>query len=397
MKITRRNKRFDYNPNNLVKLVRGGKEYFDTLEKLIAEAKEVIHFQTYIFDDDETATRIRNHLVHAAERGVKVMLLLDGYASSLPPEFRKPMNDAGIGIRYFSPLFRSRNFYFGRRLHHKVVAVDQLQAVIGGMNISNRYNDMRGTPAWFDLGVYVKGQAAVTLHAVCNRLWEGKLSGHWLPNLEKKIFFSEKDYRQLAAVRVRTNDWLRGKADISRSYTQMIVHAKDSLTIISSYFLPGNLFMLRLIAAAKRGVKIRIILAGISDIKLSKYASRYLYDIMLRHGIDIFEYKRTVLHAKAATCDSEWATVGSFNINNLSAYASIELNLDIRDKPFVKSLDDLLEEMLVSDCEKISLEQVVRNKKFFQRIKEWSAYTLSRFLLFLFTFNIRPEKEKGKP
>src|SRR6478736_7047325 len=105
----------DYFTHNHVRLVRGGKEYFDLLLQVISEAKTTIHFQTYIFDEDETGTPVANALKTAAQRGVQVFLLLDGYASqNLSVEFIKSLTDSGIRFRWFEPLLRSKNFYFGR-------------------------------------------------------------------------------------------------------------------------------------------------------------------------------------------------------------------------------------------------------------------------------------------
>src|SRR5687767_13574534 len=116
---------FEYTLRNKVKLVRGGREYFDQLLKLIREAKDNIHLQTYIYDDDETGKEVTDALKDAVERGVMVYLIVDGYASQIMSKrFISRMKEAGIHFRFFEPLFKSKYFYFGRRLHHKVVVVD---------------------------------------------------------------------------------------------------------------------------------------------------------------------------------------------------------------------------------------------------------------------------------
>src|SRR3984957_5632488 len=140
-----------YTPHNKVRLVHGGADYFTTLVQLIDQAKIAIHLQTYIFDGDETGKRISAALLRAAARGIKIFILLDGYASQhLPREIIAEWKAAGIRFRWFWPLFKSRHFYLGRRMHHKVVVADASFGMAGGVNISDRYNDVGGQKAWLD-------------------------------------------------------------------------------------------------------------------------------------------------------------------------------------------------------------------------------------------------------
>ncbi len=132
-----------FNPQNRVKFIHGGKEFFDTLEKMLDEAGKVIHFQTYIFSDDGTGKRIKDALVRASERGVRVYLLCDGYATGFSDAWIREFLESGIYFRYFEPLFSGKKFYFGRRLHHKVVVCDERFSLVGGINISDRYHGTR--------------------------------------------------------------------------------------------------------------------------------------------------------------------------------------------------------------------------------------------------------------
>ena len=393
MKFRRRKKISAFNPHNKVRLIRGGKEYFDVLEKIISGAKNTIHLQTYIFDNDETGLRIKDLLISASLRGVQVALMVDGYASELPDDFIEELKSRDILFRRFEPFFSSNKFYFGRRLHHKVVVVDEILSLVGGMNISNRYNDVHNTPAWLDFAVLNEGQASVDLNKVCKELWGKKFILKKLPYEEKKIIFKDRNNEVMIPVRVRRNDWVRGRNEISRSYNELLSTASSNITIMCSYFLPSRLFRYRMKAASKRGVKVKVILAGISDIKLSKYAERYLYSWMLRNRIEIYEYQKSVLHAKIASCDDEWATLGSYNINNLSAHASIELNLDIKDRDFVKTVNQTISEIIQNECEQVTIENYEKRKNVFSRIIEWGAYTIVRFLLFVFTDSLKQEKE----
>jgi cardiolipin synthase len=382
-----------FNPHNKVRFVHGGPPFFETLASLLRGARHVVHFQTYIFREDRAGRMIRDELLAAAGRGVAVFLLCDGYATTFTADWRQRFEQAGIRFRYFEPLFSGRRFYFGRRLHHKVTVADERAALVGGINVSDHYLGRDHEPPWLDFAVHVEGQAAAELHAVCEKLWHKDGVRPTLPNLKRKIVYTPGVNPDPVLVRVRVNDWVRAQTGIVRSYAELLHQARHDVLIVCSYFFPNRLFRHRLRKAARRGVRIRVVLAGVSDVKISRPAARYLYGWMLQHGIEIFEYGRTVLHAKLATCDGQWMTVGSFNINNLSSHASIEVNLDIREADFVGDVNADLEKIIRNDCRPITIEEYRRHRSVFTRAVEWGAYQVSRFLLFLLAYNLKQEKD----
>jgi len=392
MAFGKRNKKRSAYSNNKVRLVRGGSEYFAVFTDMIDKARDTIHLQTYIYDDDETGQRIAEALIRAASREVQVYMLVDGYASqALPDTFISSLKAAGIYFRFFEPLFMSRNFYFGRRLHNKILVIDASESLVGGVNITNRYNDMPGQPAWLDFGIHVQGPVSVELCEWCWQAWNNY--SRRKKNVPCKPLpgpFPEKAFDGL--VRMRRNDWVRNQLQISNSYLEMFKTATEKIYILSSYALPGNIFRKNIERAVKRGVKVVMIISGESDIMLVKYAERYWYDWLMRNSIEIYEYRKNVLHGKMALCDSEWMTVGSYNVNDLSAYASIELNLDVRDPEFVSSVEKTLLEIIKNDCELISKENMALHRNVFKRLAQWSAYTLIRFAFRLFTFYYRKQK-----
>ncbi|MGE5106412.1 MAG: phospholipase D-like domain-containing protein, partial [Sphingobacteriales bacterium] len=320
----------NYITNNKVKLVRGGKTYFDLLLKLIAEAKESIHLQTYIYDDDETGKMVTFALKEAVKRKVEVYVMADGYASQgLSKEFIDDLQNSGIRFRFFEPIFRSKYFYFGRRLHHKLFVVDARYAMVAGINVSNRYNDMPGKPAWFDFALYAEGEIARQLCVLCWKTWKGFIPGMGITPCEERALGFTIGQEDNSLVRMRRNDWVRRKNQISKTYIEMFTKARSHITILCSYFLPGRVIKRNILKAVKRGIKVKVIMAGLSDVKTAKLAERYMYDWLLRNKVEIYEYQENVLHGKIAVCDSEWMTIGSYNVNDISAYASIELNLDV--------------------------------------------------------------------
>ena len=381
-------------PNN-VRLVRGGKEYFDLLHELIRNAKETIHLQTYIFDEDETGIAVAEALMEAAQRKVAVFVLVDGYASrGLSREFITRIREAGVYFRFFEPLFRSNNFYFGRRLHHKIFVADALHSLTGGINISNRYNDMPGEQAWLDFGLYAYGRIAREFCTLCNNTWKGFKTSVKVPRCPQ---FEHDDANTVAdkdsLVRIRRNDWARGKNQISSSYLRMFRNAKSHLVIMCSYFLPGDRFKRALKRASKRGVKIKVVVAGYSDVVIAKNAERYMYDWLLRNNIEIYEVQDTVLHAKVAVCDGNWMTIGSYNVNDISAHASVEANVEVNDTGFVKKVEHLFHHIIETECKQVTATEHIKTKNIFRQPMRWLAFQFIRIVLFLFTFYFKRKKE----
>jgi len=370
-----------------VQLIRGGRAYFDKLLQLIGNAKESIHLQTYIYEDDETGRLVANALKEAVLRNVEVHLMADGYASqAMSKSFIADLKNAGIHFRFFETFFKSRYFYFGRRMHHKMTVVDTRYALVGGVNISNRYNDMPGQPAWLDFALFVEGEVARELCVLCWKSWKSyPVNMGITPCEEKQVSFDFLPEEQ-SEVRMRRNDWVRRKNQISSTYVKILRSSRSEVTILCSYFLPGIFIRRQMVNAIKRGVSIRVIAAGNSDVKVAKNAERWLYDWLLRNGIELYEYQKNILHGKMAVSDEEWMTAGSYNINNISAYASIELNLDVRNPAFAKETRQVLQQIIEKDCTRITFEQHIKTNNIFKQFNRWLSYQFIRTVFYLFTF-----------
>ncbi len=383
----------DYTTRNHVRLVRGGKDYFDLLLTLINNAKQTIYLQFYIYDDDETGKAVTQALQQAAAGGVQIFLLVDGYASQkLTKHFIQDIRGAGIHFKWFEPLFKSTHFYFGRRLHHKVVVADGTYSLVGGINISNRYNDMPGQPAWLDMALYCEGEGSFVLHRVCRNMWRNKDTKEIIEPAAIEQFCTRIPENDHHSVRVSRNDWVKRKNAIWKSYLYMFRHAEEEIIIMCSYFLPGRVHRNAISRASRRGVKIKVILASKSDVAVAKSAERYLYDWMLRNKIEIYEYQANILHAKVAVYDSRWSTVGSYNVNNISAYASLELNLDVRNRPFAQKVKVTLEQIIETDCKRITPENYKSSTHIFRRFWQRLCYSFINNVLNLFTFYFRQKE-----
>jgi cardiolipin synthase len=379
----KRSKQSGYTKSNRIQLLASGKPYFDCLLNIINEAKYSIHLQVYILGEDETGKQVVDALTDAVQRGVAVYLMPDGYASqSLSSKFIKAITDAGINFRYFEPLLKSEHFYFGRRLHHKVTVVDGFYSLVTGINITDRYNDMPGQPAWMDWALYAEGEVSLNLYGICCQLWAKANKINRKPVHE----IVQQQVEESCMVRVRRNDWVKRYNQVSKSYIEMLRTSTLHVTIMSSYFIPGWFIRQRLIRAAKRGVKIKLILTGVSDVKLAKSAECYIYRWLHKHHIEVYEYNKKVLHSKLATQDGKFVTIGSYNVNNISAYASVELNLDIADEAFALSTEKRLDEIIQNDCTLITPEVYRMRYNFIKKSLQFLSYLLIRFLVNISTF-----------
>lgn len=391
--------RDEYTLHNDVQVIRGGASYFDALVNVAERAQYSLHFQTYIFDADETGQRVAAALIDAARRGVHVYLMLDGYASQhLPGAFVEELRQAGVHFRFFEPVFFTYKYYFGRRMHHKVLVADAYECLVGGVNVSDRYNDMPGQPAWLDWALHVKGEAAADMHKVCVRMWRRPMwkGKKCLPEIMPLPPATEEECK----VRMRRNDWVYRRIEISASYRRMFTDAQQYATVMTSYFWPPHKLLLRMEAAARRGVKIRVILTGRADVPLAKYAERYLYRRLFRRNIEVYEYQPNVLHAKIAFRDDEWCTVGSYNVNNISAFASIEMNLDVLDVRVATQLREAVDQIIEKDCVPVSKAGYEIATAPLKMFLYYLSYRVVHLLFFLFTFyfdQVRTERrERGR-
>ncbi len=375
-------------PRKGLQFLFSGNEYFDRLIQLIGNSKSTIHLQTYIFDTDATGKLILDHLFLAANRGVKVYLVVDAYASSkLAKEIP---NHPNLLFRSFSPVITSKRIQIGRRLHHKIFVSDASYALVGGLNIADKYHyGNLENPPWLDFAIEVVKTPALRLHEYCAQIWEKDFR-----IILTSEYINQNRIRNtnLISLKINRNDWFRNKIEIYKSYRNAIKYAKSDILIINSYFLPG-LRMRRLIhQASLRGVKVRVVLAKYSDIKLVQYAIRYLYNWMLRNRIEIVLWKPSVMHGKLMIVDHKLLMIGSYNFNALSDYASLELNITVEDQQFSKDVIQKINAKLAGNTETISPLEFQKKYLLILQVFDWFNYQIIRMMLRI-TFWFTP----GKP
>ncbi len=370
----------NYKSGHSVELLRSGEPFFAECEKIINNAKQYIHFQTYIVDDDKTGRRIVDALVRASERGVRVYFLLDAYGgSSFSKELTIRVEEAGILFRKFSPGFITKGFQLSLRLHHKVLLADGEVAIIGGMNIADRYHGTKSAREWLDFAILIKGPECAHILFILKSLWNKTF-------ISRKERATEKIHTLVAfetnvRLKVLQNNWYRNKIEILKSYRSALKHSHTRMIIMASYFLPGRNERKLLRNASRRGVNIKIVLAAQSDSWVFKRATNFLYDFILRNKIKIYEYLPSNLHAKVATVDGIWSTIGSYNMNHLSDYGSVEMNADILDAQFATMFEKILLEIIEKDCKQVTFEEHTHHKTWFWQLFAWFSYQFLRIMM----------------
>src|SRR5678816_4399203 len=209
----RLHKEDSYFQHNKVQFIPNGPAYFKAVYQLLDETKEEIHFQTYIFQEDETGHQMADALIRTAHRGVQINLLVDAYGSKALSEATiSRMKAAGIKVRKFGPLLSKGKIHFGRRLHQKILVSDRKKAIVAGINVSNNYSGIHEKTPWLDFGVLVEGEIIPSLLTICLKIWLGFGMKRLRHRMEKNRM-ARKDADTTFHVRVRPleNDGLRGK------------------------------------------------------------------------------------------------------------------------------------------------------------------------------------------
>ena len=373
-----------------VKLYTSGPVFFETLERLIDETKEEIHFQVYIFESDKTGSQIANALIRAALRGVKIFLLVDAFGSSnLSAETIEQFKNVGVELKKYGPFYYKGRFHFGRRLHRKVIVFDRMIAIVAGLNISDNYNDTEEKKAWLDFAVVMDGKVVINLYSICLQRWIKKP----LRTLPLKKILKEK--KSLASdIQIRQNDMIRGLNEANATYRREIQNATESLFIVGGYFLPGGRVRRMMNNAVRRGVKIQIIIAAESDVWLQRNAIQYLYNWLLRHHIQIYEYQPSNVHGKVLIADKSIISIGSYDLNNLSTLSNIELNVDIPSEHLAATLQSELEKIVAADCRRVTMEELYRRTNLWKRIWFWTCFQVVKSFFALAFWTAKKDVEE---
>ena len=340
-------------------LLENGEEFFPRVFDAIRAAQRDVWLETFILFEDKIGLQLHAALLEAAQRGVEVHVLVDGFGSpDLSERFVGALVEAGVHFRVFDPgkpLF-GRRLNVLRRMHRKIVVVDQERAFIGGINYSADHVADFGPEAKQDYSVEVRGPLVAHMYAFVQDAVLPLKQRRRLRRVKQRNAVTDLPQAGPAQAIFVTRDNHNHTNDIERHYRIALRSARKRVVIANAYFFPGYRFVRELRRAAKRGVDVRLILQGEPDMPIVKTAASLLYDHLLRAGVRIYEYCDRPLHGKVALVDDEWSTVGSSNLDPLSLSLNLEANVIIRDAGFNERLHERLSHLMCNSCNEIEPE-----------------------------------------
>ncbi len=390
-------------PKSLVtlQLLEGSNELFPAMVTSINSANHSVQMETYIFDLTASGATVATALEQAAMRGVLVRVMVDGFGTpTLPDEWIRRFKASGVQLLIYEPIVTLGIFLPSqwRRLHRKLCAIDNEVAYCGGINVLDDLHD----PSYgalaaprLDFSVRVSGDIAKDIQQATQTLWERRTNNKRivvkqvkaavdrLPQVLKQHHWqvNTNSNQALAALVLRDN--ITNRRQIERAYLKAIGDARTEIIIANAYFVPGAKLRRALIMAAKRGVKVQLLLQGKYEYFMQYHAARPIYSPLLAAGIEIYEYDKSYLHAKVAVIDSVWATVGSSNLDPLSLLLAREANIVVQDAVFAQSLRQRLQLAMANEGKRVDAAQMA-NRPLLQRLNEIIAFAVMRTGLWLF-------------
>lgn len=345
---------YGWQSGNQIELLENGEAYFPKVFDAMRQAQREILLETFILFEDKVGHELRDILVDAARRGVKVVASLDGFGcGELSPAFLAELAEAGVIVQMFDPASKTlgiRTNWF-RRLHRKIVVVDARVGFIGGINFSADHLGDYGPEAKQDYAVQVVGPAVADLHhfALAQSGRKVRSRRGWRRRDRRPSPWTSADGDGL--VRLIYRDNVQHRDDIEEAYIHALSKAQRRAVIANAYFFPGYRLLREIRNAARRGVHVQLIMQGQPDVLLAKLAARMLYDYLLKDGVVIHEYCQRPLHGKVALVNDDWSTVGSSNLDPLSLSLNLEANVLIRDRAFNQQLYERLDVLSKHHCQ----------------------------------------------
>ena len=402
-------------PDHQLTLLKGAVAFFPALAEAIDAARTEVRLETYMFHFDHSAVSVAEVLERAAARGVAVYVVVDGVGTGeVPAEWQQRWSRAGVHWRVFNPAQGWRLLIpkRWRRLHRKLCVVDRTVAFCGGINMLDDFFDPNHGPLAeprFDFSVRVQGPLVTDMLDTMERLWSRLQVAREAGRLDVSAAVDalrtaaqagtdlgddtmmktgdrlEPDRPRGSMATLVLRDNVRYRRAIEGTYRLAIAQAKSEILIANAYFIPGVHLQRALLRAAKRGVKITLLLQGKYEYFMQYHASRAVYGPLLAAGVEIIEYEASFLHAKVAVMDSEngaLATVGSSNLDPFSLLLAREANLLIRDDAFAAELRSHLMDAMAHQGRRVD-PAAHEQRAFRPRALAWVAYGAMRVALFL--------------
>ena len=340
-------------PGNRASLIENGDGIFPAMLAAIAGAQRSINLEMYIFDHGEIGTRFAAALAERARAGVEVRLLVDGFGSSLGP-LEEQMLSAGARVRVYKPLRMYSIDRVGHRTHRRILTVDGRLGFCGGVGIDDRWRgDARSPTEWRDTMIEIEGPVVAQLQHIFAQDWV---------HTTGEVLNGDRQFPEIAPAGTMLAQGIAASRADAISMSKLLLYmaiqaARQTFWIENAYFVPDRQIREGLVAAARRGVDVRIIVPGVHmDIPNVRAASHYHYGELLEGGVGIYEYRPTMMHNKVMSVDGIWSTIGSINFVNRSMTKNAEVNIAVYDRGFAARV----EAMFLSDlaqCDVLSRER----------------------------------------
>ena len=365
---------------NAIKVLTVGDPTYAQLWEDLRGARSTITLQMYYANPGRVATMLKDILIERARAGVRVLFLQDGIGSqNMSEEWQDSLRAAGVTVAIFRPPRWYQLDKAGHRSHIRVVVVDGHIGWTGGFGIDDKWlGDGRSDGSWRDTNARFTGPAVMQLQATFAASW-AEATGELITG---SLFFPPSEFKSDgddygALLHMAPTI---GSTPAERFLALSIEGARRTMYISNSYFVPDDDFRRMLVAAAKRGVDVRLLLPSEKiDIKTTWYAGRRRYEELLAGGVRIYEYQPSMMHAKTFVIDGVWSTIGTMNIDNRSLAFNDESNIVAFDRSLGAEMDAIFFEDLKYSKE-IKLEEF-RRRPSYQKLLEKGAHLLSRLLV----------------
>lgn len=358
-------------------LAEGG-ETFPAMLAAIAAAQESVCLETYILAGDLTGDRFKVALMERARAGVAVRLIYDAVGSfGLSAAWLADLREVGCEIIDFNPIAPwRRRFRLSHRDHRKILVVDNAVAFTGGLNIANDYASVAdGGVGWHDMHCRVTGPIVYDLARMFRRTWLRAGGKRYAPIPPTA---NAKPGTGTSFVRLIDNTQRRRRASIRRAYLHVLRAAQQHVLIENAYFIPDRGLRRAMTRAAYRGVDVRVIVPGRSDVRLIEWASLYVLKNLAKQGVRVFRWRGVMMHAKTAVVDGLWSTIGSYNFDSMSRFNNLEVTVEILDGSVGQALVTQFEKD-VANCD-VYDDDSWRALPWWMKLMAWLAYRWRRFL-----------------
>ena len=348
-----------------------GEDLYAAMLHAIQQAQERIVFETFIWKDDAPGQRFKQELQCTAKRGIQVYLIFDSFANLVVPRrFKRFAPFPNLHVLQYPLLswpWHPLHLRSYARDHRKILVVDGQTAFVGGYNIGARY-----ATEWRDTHVRITGPAAWEVENVFIDFWNAH-GGRGLPRLPDR---GTRDWNP--RINVYRNDPHMLIFPIRTAYLEAIDRAQRHIYLTHAYFIPDRMILRGLLTAAARGVDVRILLPATSNHTVADWLARGYYTQCVTSGIHLLLYQHAMMHAKTATIDGVWSTVGTANLDRLSLVGNFEVNVEFYDEALAQQMEDIFSRD-ASNTRELTLEEWQR-RPLLERFAETMLLPLRPFL-----------------